>query len=78
MIVITHKLTNDQGTILELKDNRDVIYTWQQIIKKLKKGIPIKLQSGMVLTAKDTKEDNFNELPPFYYRDQSIRPCDYL
>lgn len=78
IIIITHKRTNDLGTILELKDNRDVIYTRKQIINKLKEGISMGMQSGKPLIVEDILENNLNKLPDFYYRDDSLRPCEYL
>ena len=78
MIVITHKRTNDQGVILELKDDHNVVYTKEQVRKKLMAGIPIKIQSSEILSAEDLEKGIFNELPDFYYRDQNIRPCQYL
>ena len=77
MIIITHKRTNAQGITVELKDDRNIIYTRQQIIKKLKEGTPIGIHSKKLITVEDIYEDNL-VLPAFYYRDQGLRSCQYL
>lgn len=78
IITITHKRTDAQGTILELKDDRNVIYNPGQIITMLQDDVPIKIHSKEILSAEDLKKDIFNDLPEFYYRDQKLRPCEYL